>query len=101
MPLQRLNSRQRDIEHINWDELFKQSIPHQVFRFTNGYQPLRLDGAFKRVLKQSGLTKGEDGQNRTLYSLRHTYATLELLDGTDIHTLSKQMGNSAGMIERH
>jgi site-specific recombinase XerD len=37
-----------------------------------------------------------------LYSLRHTYATLELLNkGTDIHTLSKQMGNSAAMIERH
>jgi site-specific recombinase XerD len=37
-----------------------------------------------------------------LYSLRHTYATLELLEnGTDIHTLAKQMGNSAVMIERH
>jgi integrase len=30
------------------------------------------------------------------------YATFELLrGGTDIHTLSKQMGNSAAMIERH
>jgi integrase len=38
----------------------------------------------------------------TLYSLRHTYATLELLNNkTDIHTLAKQMGNSAAMIERH
>ncbi len=38
----------------------------------------------------------------TLYSLRHTYATLELLENkTDIHTLAKQMGNSAAMIERH
>jgi integrase len=44
----------------------------------------------------------EDGQNRTLYSLRHTYATFELLrNSTDIHTLSKQMGNSAAMIEKH
>jgi integrase len=42
------------------------------------------------------------GRNITLYSLRHTYARLELLrNGTDIHTLSKQMGNSAAMIERH
>ena len=31
-----------------------------------------------------------------------TDATLELLNNsTDIHTLSKQMGNSAAMIERH
>ena len=38
---------------------------------------------------------------RTLYSLRHTYATFALLDGMDIHTLAKQLGNSAAMIERH
>ena len=32
----------------------------------------------------------------------HTYATLELLEnGTDIHTLARQMGNSVLMIERH
>ncbi len=33
---------------------------------------------------------------------RHTYATLELLRAsTDIHTLAKQMGNSASVIDRH
>ena len=53
-------------------------------------------------MRDSGLEKTADGQNRTLYSFRHTYATLELLkNSTDIHTLSKQMGNSAAMIERH
>ena len=42
------------------------------------------------------------GRHGTLYSLRHTYATFEMLNNkTDIHTLSKQMGNSAAMIERH
>jgi integrase len=47
-------------------------------------------------MRDTVLLKNEDGQNRTLYSLRHTYATFELLrGGTDIHTLSKQMGNSA------
>lgn len=50
---------------------------------------------------QRGLMKSADGQNRTLYSLRHTYATLALLEGMDIHTRAKQMGNSAAMIERH
>ena len=42
------------------------------------------------------------GKTRTLYSLRHTYATQALLaNRTDIHTLARQMGNSAAMIERH
>jgi hypothetical protein len=37
-----------------------------------------------------------------LYSLRHTYATLELIENrTDIHMPAKQIGNSAVMIERH
>ena len=41
------------------------------------------------------------GQYRTLYSLRHTYATAELMSGTDIHTLGRQMGTSVTMLERH
>jgi integrase len=42
------------------------------------------------------------GQDRTLYSLRHTYATFALLnDGMDVHTLAVQMGTSIQMIERH
>jgi integrase len=54
-------------------------------------------------MKASGLLKDKaTGQNRTQYSLRHTYATLSLTDGgMDVHTLAKQMGTSVGMIEKH
>ena len=53
-------------------------------------------------MRDTGLLKSEDGQNRALYSLRNTCAAFELLlIGKDIHTLSKQMGKSAAMIERH
>jgi integrase len=54
-------------------------------------------------MKASGLLKDTaTGQNRTLYSLRHTYATLELIENRkDLHTLAKQMGTSVGMIEKH
>ncbi len=39
---------------------------------------------------------------RTLYGLRRTDATLTMLrDEVDVHTLAKQMGNSAAVIERH
>jgi integrase len=49
-----------------------------------------------------GLEKNQLRQTRTLYSLRHTYATFELLNNkTDIHTLSKEMGNSSANIKRH
>jgi integrase len=53
-------------------------------------------------MRDSGLLKSKERQTRTLYSLRHTYASLELIENrTDIHTLPKQMGNSATFIEKH
>ncbi len=80
----------------------KKAANHLLFTFSNGYQPTSLNGAFKRLMRDSGLLQDANAQNRTLYSLRHTYATLELLRAnTDIHTLAKQMGNSAAVIERH
>ena len=41
------------------------------------------------------------GQQRTAYLIKHTYATMELLAGTDIHTLARQMGTSVIMLVRH
>ncbi|MEZ8259385.1 tyrosine-type recombinase/integrase [Vibrio cyclitrophicus] len=37
----------------------------------------------------------------TLYSCRHTYITKMLLDGVDMFLISKQVGNSLEMIQRH
>jgi integrase len=100
--LKRLHSRQRDIYKLSFETTFAKRVPHKLFRFSDGYQPPSLNGTFRRLIRDTGLLKNEDGQNRTLYSLRHTYATFELLrGGTDIYALNKQMGNSAAMIKRH
>jgi integrase len=77
-------------------------VRHRVFRFATGYQPKTFIGAFRRLLIDGGLLLDHDGRRRTLYSLRHTYATLALVSGdVDIHTLSRQMGTSVAMLERH
>jgi integrase len=100
--LKRLHARQRDINQMSFETTFTERVPHLLFRFSDGHQPHSLVGTFRRLMRDSGLLLDSAGQTRTLYSLRHTYATLELLNNsTDIHTLSKQMGNSAAMIERH
>lgn len=100
--LRRLHARQQDIQHLSFDDLLSQRDTHKLFRFSNGYEPHSFVGTFRRLMRDSGLALTADGQNRTLYSFRHTYATLELLNNsTDIHTLSKQMGNSAEIIEKH
>ena len=76
--------------------------PKRVFTLDDGSQPYALAGTFMRLLAAAGLGKDmSTGQQRTLYSLRHTYATMELLAGTDIHTLARQMGTSVLMLERH
>ena len=100
--LQRLHARQKDIAAMSFETLFAERVPHLLFRFSDGYQPQSLVGTFRKLMRDSGLLKDGEGKTRTLYSLRHTYATLELLRaGTDIHTLARQMGNSAAMLERH
>ena len=100
--LKRLHARQKAVSEIPFERLFEVRASQKIFVFADGHQPARIDGAFKRLMRDSGLGRSQDGQMRTLYSLRHTYATLELLENQiDIHTLAKQMGNSAAMIDRH
>jgi len=56
---------------------------------------------FKSLIKAAGVEKDTHGDNRTIYSLRHTYATLRLQNGTNVYWLKKNMGTSVAMIERH
>lgn len=58
--------------------------------------------AFRTLLNESELLFDHEGHVRTLYSLRHTYASLRLqLGEVDIYQLAKNMGTSVTMIERH
>jgi len=84
-----------------FDELIAEKKAKKVFRFTDGRAPFEMNKLFKRLLTEMNLVKGQADKDRTLYSLRHTYATNELLSGTDIHTLARQMGTSVLMLERH
>ncbi len=87
---------------VSFETTFTARVPHLLLRFSDGHQPHSLVGTFRKLMRDSGLLVDSAGQTRTLYSLRQTFATLALLEGgTDIHTLSKQMGNSAAMIDRH
>ena len=100
--LKRLHRLQSDIQHMEFEDLFQQRLSQKLFRIHNGYQPVSLNGTFRRLLRDAGLLLNQQGYTRTLYSLRHTDATQGLLAiRTDIHTLARQMGNSAAMIERH
>ena len=68
----------------------------------DGKQATRDNDMFGEVLKGLGLLKDKKGNNRTLYSLRHSYATHRLLDGNvDWNLLSMNMGTSVKMLKDH
>ena len=60
-----------------------------------------LNRAFNALLDELDLKAGADGRTRTLYSWRHFYATQDLERGVSTHALSRQLGNSTEMIDRH
>ncbi|OJI95024.1 site-specific recombinase XerD [Planktotalea frisia] len=101
--LKRIHERSEDIRHIQFEDLLKQRVDLPVFRLPDGTVSKNIHQTFRKFLTDTELiTCPRTGQNRTLYSLRHTYATFALLnDGMDIHALAVQMGTSIGMIERH
>lgn len=72
-----------------------------IFRLSDGTFPVDLSGAFDILLDQAKLTLDAHGKKRTLYSLRHTYATQRLVERVDIHTLARAMGTSVKMLEDH
>lgn len=54
-----------------------------------------------RTLHKLGLKTDRDGNQRTAYSLRHTYICLRLMEGADIYQIAKNCRTSVEMIERH
>jgi integrase len=62
-------------------------------------------GSFKKsfaaLLKSAGVETDSHGQKRTIYSLRHTYATFRLQEGVHQFILAKNMGTSTAMLEKH
>jgi integrase len=64
-------------------------------------EPLLHIKSFKLMLEKAGLLKDSIGRERTIYSLRHTYATFRLENGTNVYWLKQNMGTSVQMIERH
>lgn len=101
--LKRIHERCHDINSMTFEELLKAKIDKPVFRLPDGTASMNLRQTFKAYLTSIGLLKcPRTGIDRTLYSLRHMYATFALInDGMEIHTLAKQMGTSITMIERH
>ena len=89
------------LDYTNLNGLIEAKLDKAIFCLPDNTQISNMENIFRNLMVRSHLRKDTSGQNRTLYSLRHTYATQALAKGVDIHTLARQMGTSVGMIERH
>jgi len=54
-----------------------------------------------KILDEEGLKFDRDGRRRTAYSLRHTYISMRLMEGANIHMLANNCRTSVQMIEEH
>ena len=69
-----------------------------LFCHPNGNRIGTYRGSFETLLKQIELRTDKNGNNRTLYSIRHTYATFRINE-VPIYQLAVNMGTSVEMIE--
>ena len=100
-PLERIKNRFDGLKDLTPQKLYKRN--EFVFRLPDGtkIEHERLAKNFKVALKKGKLLEDSNGDCRTLYSLRHTYATKEIISGRNIHLLARQMGTSVKMLEDH
>ena len=86
---------------LRWKELGEKPRPDGlVFCHKDGTAIQTMKNAFVSLLKYAGVPIERNGGSRTIYSLRHFYATMRLSNDTSPFLLAKQMGTSVEMLEK-
>lgn len=60
------------------------------------YKPVTVSHTFREILNEIGFEKGI-----SVHVFRHTFASYLIMNGVDLLTLAKYMGNSVKIIEKH
>ncbi|MCZ4272023.1 tyrosine-type recombinase/integrase [Maritalea porphyrae] len=77
------------------------NIDRYIFSHSDGKQIESFRKSFQSLLTFADVPIEKQGNNRTIYSLRHFYATQRLTNGLNPFLLAKQMGTSVEMLEKH
>lgn len=101
--LDRLRLANPEWQDGTFEDFIKAKHDAYVFRLNDKDMTTTFGRMFARFLNKHELQyDARTGKERTLYSLRHYYATMALTyDRMTIYTLSKHMGTSVKMIEEH
>ncbi len=79
-----LHTKDTDLVFANKDGVFK-----------------NLDQEFSQLREAAGVPKMFQGEERTLYSLRHTFISRRLVEGVSVYDVAKQCGTSVKHIEKN
>ena len=101
--LNRIKEQYEDIKDLTFFELIDKKLNKYVFRIDDKDATTKLGKVFSRYLTSIDLLiDKETEQARTLYSLRHFYATKMLIKGeVSSEWLAEHMGTSPTMIKKH
>lgn len=72
-----------------------------MFCHADGSAVASFKKGFRAFLEEYNLLRNVDGDERTPYSLRHTYATRMIEKGVKHYNLAQNMGTSVALLERH
>jgi integrase len=70
-----------------------------IFCHRDGKPIQNFKKGYSALLDAAGVAVDNQGQKRSLYSLRHTYATFRLHEGVNQYALARNMGTSVQMLE--
>ena len=96
-----LELRRKDLTNEASDLHGMKEVPldSYVFCGTDGKPVGSFKKSFSSLVKSAGVELDSHGQRRTIYSLRHTYATFRLQEGVNQFILARNMGTSVAMLE--
>ncbi len=97
-----LEDRKQDIGQPNSDLKNHSLVPPDSYVFcgNNGKPIGSFKKSFNRLCSEAGVEFDSFGQKRSIYSLRHTYATFRLQEGVNHYMLAQNMGTSVQMLEK-
>lgn len=100
--IESLKDTQPDIAQMKIEAVLKAGLGKRLFSLPDGTQPDNFNVPFKNLMEYAGLlTCKITNKDRSLYSLRHYYATEKLLQGMHTSILAHQMGTSPKMLDMH
>jgi integrase len=97
-----LEMRKAELENMAEGKKPKKLGPDDyIFCNRDGTPITSFKKSFTALLKSAKVETDSHGHKRTIYSLRHTYATFRLQEGVHQFILARNMGTSTAMLEKH